>query len=54
MLTNGTVFMDLVHLSDGQRLLEALPDERLGPGVLDRDAVVAGLVATFGPSAVVG
>jgi pimeloyl-ACP methyl ester carboxylesterase len=49
VLTNGTLYMDLVHLSDGQRLLEALPDERLAPGVLTRDAVVAGLVATFGP-----
>jgi pimeloyl-ACP methyl ester carboxylesterase len=50
-LTNGSVFMDLVHLSDGQRLLESLPDERLPPGVLDRDAVLAGLTATFGPDA---
>lgn len=47
VLTNGTLFMDLVHLSDGQRLLESLPDERLAPGVLTRDAVVAGLMATF-------
>ncbi len=53
VLTNGTVYMDLVHLSDGQRLLEALPDERLGPGLLDRDGVVGGLVATFGPSSAV-
>ncbi len=53
VLTNGTVFMDLVHLSEGQRLLEALPDERLDPGILDRAGVVAGLVATFGPSATV-
>ena len=49
VLTNGTVYMDLVHLSDGQRMLEALPDERLAPGVLDRDGVLAGLRATFGP-----
>jgi pimeloyl-ACP methyl ester carboxylesterase len=51
VLTNGTVFMDLVQLSDGQRLLESLPDERLAPGVLGRDGVLAGLVATFGPAA---
>jgi pimeloyl-ACP methyl ester carboxylesterase len=49
VVTNGTVFMDLVQLTDGQRLLEALPDERLPVGVLDRDAVLAGLVATFAP-----
>ena len=54
VLTNGSVFMDLVHLSDGQRFLESLPDERLAPGVLGRDAVVAGLVATLGPSAAFG
>jgi len=51
VLTNGTVFMDLVQLSDGQRLLESLPDERLPDGVLDRDAVLAGVVATFAPDA---
>ncbi len=54
VVTNGTVFMDLVHLSDGQKLLEALPDERLAPGVLDRDGVLAGLSATFSPSSDVG
>ncbi len=54
VLANGTVFMDLVQLSDGQRLLEALPDERLAPGVLDRAGVLAGLVGTFSPSAQVG
>jgi pimeloyl-ACP methyl ester carboxylesterase len=53
VLTNGTVFMDLVHLSDGQRLLEALPDERLPPGALDRSGVIGSLVATFGPSSAV-
>ena len=51
VLANGTVFMDLVHLSDGQRMLETLPDQLLAPGVLGRDAVLAGLVATFGPAA---
>jgi len=50
VLTNGTLFMDLVRLSTGQQLLEALPDERLDPGVLTRDAVVGGLVATFSPT----
>jgi pimeloyl-ACP methyl ester carboxylesterase len=50
VVTNGTLFMDLVQLSAGQQLLEALPDERLDPGVLTRDTVVAGLVATFSTS----
>lgn len=51
VLTNGTVFMDLVQLSDGQRFLEALPDERLAPGVMDRATVLAGLTGTFSPGA---
>jgi pimeloyl-ACP methyl ester carboxylesterase len=53
VLTNGTIFMDLVHLSDGQRFLEALPDERLAPGVLDRTSVLAGLTGTLAPTAAV-
>ena len=50
VLANGTLFMDLVQLSAGQQLLEALPDERLDAGVLTREAVVGGLVATFSSS----
>jgi pimeloyl-ACP methyl ester carboxylesterase len=50
VLTNGSVYLDLAHLTDGQRFLAALPDERLSdesaPG---RDALVAALEATFGP-----
>jgi len=49
IVTNGTLYMDLVQLSAGQQLLEALPDERLEPGVLTRDTVVGGLRATFSP-----
>ena len=54
VLTNGTVFMDLVRLSEGQRLLESLPDERLPAGLLGRDGVLVGLAATFGPDADIG
>ena len=50
VVANGTLFMDLVQLSAGQQLLEALPDERLDAGVLTRDAVMGGLVATFSPA----
>ncbi len=48
VVTNGTLAMDLVHLSAGQQFLEALPDELLDPGVLTRESVIAGLVATYG------
>ena len=54
VVTNGTLYMDLVQLSAGQQVLEALPDERLAAGVLTRDGVVAGLVATFSPLHQVG
>ena len=54
MVTNGTLYMDLVQLSDGQRLLEALPDARLDAGILTRESVLAGLVATFSPDHRVG
>jgi pimeloyl-ACP methyl ester carboxylesterase len=50
VVTNGTLYMDLVQLSAGQQFLEALPDERLEAGVLTREAVVAGLAGTFSPS----
>ena len=50
VVTNGTLYMDLVRLSDGQRLLEALPDARLDGGILTRDTVTAGLAATFSPN----
>jgi len=49
VVTNGTLYMDLVQLSDGQRLLEALPDARLDAGTFTRESVLAGLVATFSP-----
>jgi len=50
IVTNGTLYMDLVQLSAGQLLLESLPDERLESGVLTRDAVVGGLAATWSPT----
>jgi pimeloyl-ACP methyl ester carboxylesterase len=50
VLTNGSIYLDLAHLTDGQRFLAALPDARLdeaaAPG---RDALVAALEATLGP-----
>lgn len=50
VLTNGSIYLDMAHLTQGQQLLLALPDERsdlLGAddGVSFRD----GLAATFSP-----
>jgi len=52
VLTNGSVYIDMAHLTDGQQLLLALPDERLADG-LGRDALVEALRGTFAPDAVV-
>ena len=52
VLTNGSVYIDMAHLTDGQQLLLSLPDERLTEG-LGRDALVDALRATFAPGAVV-
>jgi pimeloyl-ACP methyl ester carboxylesterase len=48
MLTNGSIFVDMAQLTDGQQLLLSLPDERrtesLGP-----EAMAFGLAASFPP-----
>jgi pimeloyl-ACP methyl ester carboxylesterase len=55
VLTNGSIYMRWVRLSDGQRFLLDLPDQRLAEGSgPDRDTVVAGITATFSPLTVVG
>ncbi|HEX3981850.1 MAG TPA: alpha/beta hydrolase [Acidimicrobiales bacterium] len=49
-LTNGSIYIDLARLSQGQLLLLALPDERLSDATpLGRGAVVAGIAGTFSP-----
>jgi pimeloyl-ACP methyl ester carboxylesterase len=54
VLTNGSIYVELAQLSTGQQFLLGLPDARLpGPGALDPAAVMAGVVATFSPDAVV-
>ena len=44
VLTNGSIYLDLAHLTDGQKVLRSLPDEMLPPGTgLDADALTAAL-----------
>jgi pimeloyl-ACP methyl ester carboxylesterase len=52
VLTNGSVYIDMAHLTDGQHLLLALPDEQLADG-LGLDALVDALRGTFAPDALV-
>jgi pimeloyl-ACP methyl ester carboxylesterase len=50
VLTNGSIFIDLVQLSAGQQALLALPDEPLAES-LGSELLRASLAATFPPSA---
>jgi pimeloyl-ACP methyl ester carboxylesterase len=50
VLTNGSIYIDLARLTDGQQLLLALPDERNEALGADEGAAFArGVVATFAP-----
>ena len=49
-LANGSIYIELAHLSAGQLFLLDLPDRRLDDDTLvDRSTVLAGLAATLGP-----
>jgi pimeloyl-ACP methyl ester carboxylesterase len=56
VVTNGSIYIEMAQLSDGQQLLLALPDARLDRegGLIDATAVQASLAATFSPHAAVG
>jgi pimeloyl-ACP methyl ester carboxylesterase len=50
VVTNGSIYLDLAHLTDGQKFLLALPDEQLAPeSAADVDTLTAALVATMAP-----
>ncbi len=54
VITNGSIYMDLVQLSDGQKFLLGLPDEALPEGSgLNADGTAAGLHVTFAPESAV-
>jgi pimeloyl-ACP methyl ester carboxylesterase len=50
VISNGSVYLDMAHLTDGQKLLLSLPDERLAEG-LGRGALVQALRGTFASGA---
>jgi pimeloyl-ACP methyl ester carboxylesterase len=53
-LTNGSIYIEMAHLSAGQQLLLALPDARMpADQALDASMVQAGLAATFSPASAV-
>jgi pimeloyl-ACP methyl ester carboxylesterase len=50
VLTNGSIYLDLAHLTAGQELLSALPDEALADDAApDVDALVRALTDTLAP-----
>ena len=52
VLTNGSIYIEDAHLSDGQKLLLSLPDQALDPpGIIDVAALTAALRATLSPDA---
>ncbi len=54
VLTNGSIYIDMAHLSAGQELLLALPDRRLAEGsAFDAGTLGAALRETFSPASVV-
>ena len=55
VVTNGSVYIDMAHLTDGQQLLLSLPDERLPEGTpISEDTLAAAVAATFAPASQVG
>ncbi|HEY2562404.1 MAG TPA: alpha/beta hydrolase [Acidimicrobiales bacterium] len=50
VVTNGSIYIQMAHLSAGQEVLLSLPDERLPEdAALDRRSIEASLAATFSP-----
>jgi pimeloyl-ACP methyl ester carboxylesterase len=48
VLTNGSIYLDLAHLTDGQQLLASLPDEAIAADAApDVDALERALTATL-------
>ena len=51
VLTNGSIYLDLAHLTPGQQYLLSLPDASVPDDVApDVDALVGALTATFAPN----
>ncbi len=46
VITNGSIYLEMAHLTDGQQLLLALPDEAMGVGP-DPGALAGALAATM-------
>jgi pimeloyl-ACP methyl ester carboxylesterase len=52
VITNGSIYIEMAQLSDGQQLLLSLPDERLSES-LGREALASALRGTLAPGSTV-
>jgi pimeloyl-ACP methyl ester carboxylesterase len=50
VLTNGSIYIGMAHLSDGQLFLLSLPDQQLDDGLLTQEGLAPGLAQTFSPA----
>jgi pimeloyl-ACP methyl ester carboxylesterase len=53
VVTNGSIYIEMAHLTDGQKLLSSLPDERIESGGAPQEALELALRNTFAPDATV-
>ena len=49
IVTNGSIYIEMAHLTPGQELLLGLPDKLLAPGTVDQATLTGALAATMGP-----
>jgi pimeloyl-ACP methyl ester carboxylesterase len=50
IVTNGSIYIDQAHLTDGQLMLLSLPDEKLPPGIpVNAESLTKSLRDTFSP-----
>ena len=50
VITNGSIYIEQAHLTNGQQLLLSLPDEKLSPDMpLDAESLTRSLRETFSP-----
>jgi pimeloyl-ACP methyl ester carboxylesterase len=51
VLTNGSIYIEQAHLTNGQQLLLSLPDEKMGPDMpVNAETLTRSLRDTFSPS----
>jgi pimeloyl-ACP methyl ester carboxylesterase len=47
LVTNGSIYIDMAHLTNGQQLLLSLPDEKLAPGLITAESFRSALAHTM-------